>query len=201
MNQLTRLALALAILTTSAGASAQERSADPLQGMTQCFQGGEFHAEGTYRMSPSVVSRKVDTADGPLYVSIADGYRLMIYRKSTSPLVNLKIERSIEGQFDTDRAAIMKQMAALAGGGQLQVENSSLNGVDIVAVNKPAMETSGVISMYQLFHRSSSTIATVHVLNQEGPAREFASATDYAVIRDRFIGALSSCIARKSATF
>lgn len=193
--------LAAALLMATAVTHAQDRNADPLQGLTQCFKGGEFHAEGTYRMSPSVVSRKVDTATGPLFVSIADGYRLMIYRKSTSPFVNLKIERSVEGQFGADRDAIVKQMATLAGGGgqagPLRVENSTLNGIEIIAINKPAMETSGVISMYQLFDPRSGTIATAHVLNQEGPAREFNSEGDYAALRDKFIGTLSACMARK----
>jgi hypothetical protein len=189
--------LALAFFVAATAAQAQDRSTDPLQGLTQCFKGGEFHAEGTYRMSPSVVSRKVDTASGPMYVSVADGYRLMIYRKSTSPIVNLKIERSVAGQFGADRDAILKQMATLAGGGRSAVETSTANGIEIVAINNPPMTTSGVISMYQLFDAASATIATAHLLNQEGPAREFNSDAEYGALRDKFIGVLSACLARR----
>jgi hypothetical protein len=201
MAKIIKTALALALLAGATAAQAQDRSGDPLQGLTQCFKGGEFHAEGTYRMSPSVVSRKVDTTTGPMYVSIADGYRLMIYRKSTSPFVNLKIERSVAGQFSADRDAILKQMATLAGGGRSTdlppVETSTMNGIEIVAINNPPMTTPGVISMYQLFDAASGTIATAHLLNQEGPAREFNSEAAYGALRDKFIGVLSACLARR----
>jgi hypothetical protein len=202
MKTIKETGVALAMIIASAAAHAQDRSADPLQRITQCFRGGEFHAEGTYRLSESVVSRQVDTATGPMRVSIDDGYRMMIYRKSTAPIVNLLIERSAAGQFASDRDAIARHMAALAAGSQppekVDVENSALNGIDIIAINKPAMDTPGVISMVQLFDASTGTIATAHVLNQQGPAREFGSAAEYAVLRDRFIGALSACMARKS---
>ena len=190
------------MLLAAMTAQAQDRDTDPLQGLTRCFSGGEFHSNGTYRQSPSVVSRQVDTTTGRMAVSIADGYRLMIYRNSTSPLVNLTLERSVAGQFGADRAAILQQLAALADGSrppeQLRIERSTLNGIEIAAINKPAMDAYGVISMVQLFDAATGTIATVQVLNQQGPAREFNSETEYAVLRDRFIGTLSACMARKS---
>jgi len=202
MKTIMKTSIVLAMIVAAATTRAQDRSTDPLQRITQCFRGGEFHAEGTYRLSESVVSRQVDTATGPMRVSIDDGYRMMIYRKSTAPLVNLLIERSAAGQFASDREAISRHMAALAAGSpppeKVNVEHSALHGIDIIAINKPAMETSGVISMVQLFDAATGTIATAHILNQQGPAREFTSAADYAVLRDRFIGALSACMARKS---
>jgi len=200
MHILRNSGLALAVTIAATTAHAQDRATDPLQRLTQCFASGEFRAAGTYRLSPSVVSRQVDTATGPMHVSIEDGYRLMIYRSSTSPLVNLKLERSAAGQFAKDRDAIVRQMAALAAGtqppAQVHVENSTVNGIEIVAINKPAMETPGVISMLQLFDAATGTIATVHVLNQEGPAREFNSEADFAGLRDRFIGTLTACMKR-----
>ena len=200
MKMMRQIGLALALMMAATASHAQDRAADPLQRLTQCFAHGEFRAVGTYRLSPSVVSRQVDTATGPMQVSIEDGYRLMIYRSSTSPLVNLLLERSMAGQFAKDRDAILKQMAALAAGAQppaqVHVENSMVNGIETVAINKPAMETPGVISMLQLFDAATGTIATVHVLNQEGPAREFNSEADFAGLRDRFIGTLTACMKR-----
>jgi hypothetical protein len=201
MRQTFKTGLALATCLATITVHAQDRTTDPLQGLTRCFNGGEFHAEGTYRLSPSVVSRRVDTASGPMQVSIDDGYQLMIYRNSTAPLVNLRIERSVPGQFGKDRDAIVSQMAALADGSrppeQFHVENSTQNGVDIVAINKPAIEASGYISMIELFHAGTGTIATVQVLNQQGPAREFNGEAQYAALRDRFVGVLSACMARQ----
>jgi hypothetical protein len=114
MQTIKETGFALAMMIAAAATHAQDRSTDPLQRITQCFRGGEFHAECTYRLSESVVSRQVDTATGPMRVSIDDGYRMMVYRKSTAPLVNLLIERSAAGQFASDRDAIVRHMAALA---------------------------------------------------------------------------------------
>lgn len=202
MKTILAAGLASTLLLISPATVAQERDGDPLQGLTHCFDRGEFRAQGTYRLSPSVVSRQVDTAAGAMYVSVADGYRMMIYRKSTSPLVNLMIERSMPGQFGVDRDAILKQMAALAAGSappeQLRVEQSTVNGIEIAAIHKPAMDTAGVISIIALFDAATGTIATAQVLNQLGPAREFSSEADFATLRGHFVGALTACMAHPS---
>jgi hypothetical protein len=125
----------------------------------------------------------------------------MIYRNSTAPLVNLLIERSAPGQFANDRDAIAHQMAALADGSRppqlLRVETSTQNGIDILAINKPAMETPGVISLIQLFDAASATRATAYLLNQQGPAREFNSQAQHVLLREGFMRVLSACMARQ----
>jgi hypothetical protein len=201
MRLAIKTGLAFALCLAAVAAPAQDRSTDPLQGLTRCFTTGEFHVMGSYRLSPSLVSRRVDTVTGPANVSIEDGYRLMIYRSTTAPLVNLLIERSVAGQFASDRAAIGQQMAALADGSRppqvLRVESSTQNGIDILAIHKPALETPGVVSTIQLFDATSGTRATADFLNQQGPAREFNSDAQHAALRERFVGVLSACMARQ----
>lgn len=53
-------------------------------------------------------------AAGERPVSTADGYRLMLFRRSRLPLVNLKIERSAAGQFAADRETIVAYMQEMS---------------------------------------------------------------------------------------
>lgn len=195
-----RLLLAIILLGTASGVYAQQRSSDPLNSATQCFSSGEFQYKNKDRLPATSKSRTIDLVTGPVQVSTADGYRLMIYRKSASPLVNLKIERSAEGQFATDRAAIIAQATEVADGAKpdkLQVETSTRDGIEVLAVNKPSIESApGIISMVVLLDAKSGTVATAYVMNQRKDIREFSNDAEYVAIRDRFINTLSTCLAK-----
>lgn len=110
--------MALSLLLAAPGVHAGERSGDTLAALTVCFAGTEFRATSTERLPAGVTARTVETASGPLSVSLADGYRQVIHRHGTAPLVNplvnLKLERSAAGQFGADRAAILQQMTYMA---------------------------------------------------------------------------------------
>lgn len=199
MHIASKTCLAIAMLIAASVSQAQDRSGDTLQGMTHCFSDGEFHAGSTNRRTAGTDSRIVNTAGGQRLVSVADGYSMMIFRRSKQPLVNLKIERSVAGKFDDDRAAIMLQLARLADSSKpphaIAIETSSLNGIAIAGLNNRPLVTPGVISIYQLFDAASETIATAYVLNQAPAEREFSDEAGYRALRDRFIGTLSACMA------
>ena len=197
MNTARTMALALALLLAATTTHAQDRSADPLHGLTQCFAGTEFRAVRTDRLPASVTLRQVETATGPLPVSLADGYRIMIHRQSTEALVNLKIERSAPGKFDADRAAILLQIDRMAAASKaLHTRRTAQDGIEAVGLDNPAIGTPGVISFYQLFEPATGTVATAYILNQAPALREYASQGAYDALRDRFIGVLSGCMAR-----
>jgi hypothetical protein len=188
--------MAIAMLIAASASHAQD--SDPLQAITRCFDGGEFHAESKDRRTAANPYRTVNTAAGPRQVSVADGYRLLIHRSSKEPLVNLKIERSAPGKFADDRATILLELARVAASKPshpIAIESSTQNGIEIAGLNNPALGTPGVISMYQLFDAASGTIATAYILNQASAEREFSDDASYGVLRDRFIGKLSACMA------
>lgn len=196
-NMKIRHLLAIALFAATLGARAQDRATDPLERMTQCFSSGEFHYKEKDRRPAAASSRVVETQSGPRQVSTVDGYRLMVYRNSSLPLVNLKIERSAEGRFADDRAAITAQMQAIAatsrGSHQISVEASTQNGIEVLALNN-TIDSPGVVSFYTLFDAQSGTVATAYVLNQRRDIREYASDADYAILRDRFIAQLGRCM-------
>ena len=182
-------------------AHAQERSSDPLGPITQCINRDGFHYETKDRRTAAAGTRTVDTASGPMPVSVVDGYRLMVYRKSSSPLVNLKIERSAQGGFTDDRQAIITQMKDIAAGTrspyQVSLETSTQDGIEVAAINNSDIDhVSGVISMYTLMDAANGNVATAYLLNQRPEVREYHSNAEYAELRDRFINLLSGCMAR-----
>lgn len=192
--------VAFILFYLTAGANAQQRPTDPLNSATQCFSSGEFHYKDLDRLPVTVKSRTINLATGPVQVSTADGYRLMIYRSSVAPLVNLKIERSAEGQFAADRTALIAQLTEGAGSvkpEKLNVETTTQNGIEVVAVSFPSIEKApGIIGVVLLMDAKSGTVATANILNQQKKNREFANDAEYLAMRDRFINTLSACIAR-----
>lgn len=122
-----------------------------------------------------------------------------MYRKNSSPLVNLKLERSAEGQFSADRDVIIAQMKELSSQtkppNQLKLEISTRDGIEIFALNNPSIEnSSGVISFYTLLDARNNTVATAYLLNQRPEIREYANDAEYTDLRDQFIDLLSNCL-------
>jgi hypothetical protein len=200
MNKALSYAMALAVLVAAAPGHAEDRTTDPLRGVAHCFDTGEFKVKTRDRLPATSTSRMVNTSAGPAQVSTADGYRLMVYRASPEPLVNLKIERSADGKFDADRDAIMRQLAALSAratpANSVPLATTSQHGIDIAALDNPAIGTAGVISMVQLFDAATGTIATAYILNQAPSVREYANQEAYDALRNRFVAALASCMAQ-----
>lgn len=180
-------------------AIAQERSTDPLSTLTKCVNDKEFHSDRKDRLPIEATFRMVNSSARQARVSTADGYRLMMYRKSASPLVNLKLERSAEGQFSADRDVIIAQMKDISSQTkpphQVSLEISTRDGIEILALNNPSIEHSpGVISFYTLFDARNNTVATAYLLNQRPEIREYSNDVEYAVLRDQFIDLLSNCL-------
>jgi hypothetical protein len=196
-----RSLLPIAALIVALNANAQGRTADPLGPLAQCVNNGEFHFEKLDRFPMGKNSRVVNTSAGQVQVTVADGYRLMIYRKSSSPLVNLKIERSVEGQFAADRTTLITQMKEMAASSKaphiVPLETSMRNGVEVLALNNPSIDhANGIISFYTLLEARSGTVASAYVLNQRPEVREYSTDAEYATLRDRFIGLLTECMGR-----
>lgn len=192
--------LVIPLLVAALGAQAQERTADPLGPLAQCINRSAFQFRQQDRLPAHVTTRSVKLATGEGQVSTADGYRLMLFRKSNLPFVNLKIERSAEGRFAADRETIVVQMQQMSANSKppnlVPLETDTRQGVEVLGLNNPnIMQSSGVISLYTLLHAASGTVATAYLLNQPADKREFATDAQYQALRDQFIAALASCMA------
>lgn len=195
-----RYLLAIPALLAALGAQAHERTADPLAPLAQCINRSEFQFRQQDRLPAHVTTRSVKLATGEGQVSTADGYRLMLFRKSSLPFVNLKIERSAAGRFAADRETIMAQMQQMSANSKpphlVPLETDTRQGVEVLGLNNPnSTQSSGVISLYTLLHAASGTVATAYLLNQPTDKREFATDAQYQALRDQFLASLASCMA------
>ncbi len=192
--------LAIPVLLATLGAQAQDRTADPLAPLAQCINRSQFQFRMQDRLPAGATTRVVKMAAGDRQISTADGYRLMLFRKSSLPFVNLKIERSAEGQFAADRDTIVAQMREMAARGklpqQLPLETDARDGVEVLGLNNASIaQAQGIISLYTLLHAASGTVATAYILNQPADPRDFATDAQYQALRAQLIASLASCMA------
>ncbi|KAB8066935.1 hypothetical protein [Janthinobacterium violaceinigrum] len=192
--------LAIPLLAAALGAQAQERTSDPLGPLAQCINRSEFQFRQQDRLPAHATTRSLKLATGEAQVSTADGYRLMLFRKSSLPLVNLKIERSAAGRFAADRDAIVAQMGEMAARGkpplQLPLETDARDGVEVLGLNSASIaHTPGILSLYSLLHAASGTVATAYILNQPADPLDFATDAQYQALRTQLIASLVRCMA------
>ena len=192
--------LAIPALLAALGAQAQERTADPLAPLAQCINRSEFKFKAQDRLPAGATTRSVKLATGEGQVSTADGYRLMLFRKSSLPFVNLKIERSAAGRFAADRETIVAQMQQMSATSKpphlVPLETDTRQGVEVLGLNNASIaQAQGIISLYSLLHAASGTVATAYLLNQPADPRDFATDTQYQALRDQFLASLVSCMA------
>jgi len=199
MNRL--IALLAASVFAAAPAPAQERAADPLGGLAHCFDDGEFRVASRLRQPASKQFREVQTRNGAARVSTVDGYRLTLYKDSTAPLVNLKVEKSADGQFDADRETVLAYMELFSdtrSAGASALEVTRQDGVEVMALNQPGIDSGGPLSFYSFTHQASGIIGTAYILAQPAPLREFHNYAEYTSLRDRFVGKLVRCMAQQA---
>ncbi|MES2130484.1 MAG: hypothetical protein V4463_24695 [Pseudomonadota bacterium] len=192
--------LAMLLLAVS-GAAAAQGDGDPLRPLLACTFGGELKPVSASRLNTGAAWRTVETSAGPMRVSTADGYRMMLAFPDSEPFVNLKLERPAAGRLSEDRTAILAQMTSFAARPGAHVEPFKVaahNGVEVMALNNGAL-TGGVISMYTLISEKSNVVATAYLLNPKPERRKFKSYAEYEALRDAFIASLSQCMADRPA--
>jgi hypothetical protein len=178
--------------------AALAQPADPLRPLTTCAFGNKLRVESVARWPADTSARMVQTGNGPMPVSVADGYRMMLAYPGTKPFVNLKLERSQPGKLAADRTAILAQMTSFAATPGAQVAPFKViarHGVEIMALNSSSLDGGGVISIYTLISEKSNVVATAYLLNQKPDERKFKDFQQYQQLRDDFIFALAVCMA------
>jgi hypothetical protein len=173
-------------------------AAGALVAYTRCPLDGKLAAVSVdHRTAGSPPRRTIVMETGQRTVSVEDGYRVMLAFPDTDPFVNLKIERSVPGQYAADKQIILDQMQAMARRVPANadgLERSLDKGIDVAALNNRTL-AGGVTSMYTLFDDEQEVIATAYLLNQKPERRAFQTFDEYKVLRDRFIGDFTSCMA------
>ena len=194
----TMAALLVAAVALPAAAQGE---ADNLRPLLSCTFGGDLKPVSASRLTSGMTWRTVETSAGPMRVSTADGYRMVLAFPDSEPFVNLKLERPAQGRLSEDRTAILAQMTSFAARPGAHVEPFKVaanNGVEVMGLNNGSL-TGGVISMYTLIAEKSNVVATAYLLNQKPERRRFKSYAEFEALRDAFISSLSNCLANQSA--
>ncbi len=197
MSLLIRFVFAAMVLG-GAAAHAQEAATDPLRPLLACPYANGLKAPSVDRWPANMRSRSVQTSTGPMQVSVADGYRMLLAFPDTAPFVNLKLERSQPGKLAADRTAILAQMTSFAATPGTKVAPFKVierQGVEIMTLNNPTLQGGGVISIYTLISEKNNVIATAYLLDQKPAQRKFQTYEQYQALRDEFIYALALCMA------
>jgi hypothetical protein len=198
MSYSIRFVFAAMVLSGAAAAQAQDARSDPLRALLACPYANGLKAPSVERWPGNMASRTVQTSTGPMQVSVADGYRMMLAFPDTAPFVNLKLERSKPGKLAADRTAILAQMTSFAATPGAKVAPFKVierHGVEIMALNNPTLQGGGVISIYTLISEKNNVIATAYLLDQKPARRKFQTYEQYQAMRDEFIYALALCMA------
>jgi hypothetical protein len=192
-----RVVFAVAVLCSSV-AAAQDRPDDVLRPLTTCSFGKDLKPDRVDRWRGAQPWRMVQTSSGPMQVSIADGYRMLLGFGGGAPFVNLKLERSQPGKLAQDRTAILAQMTSFAaqpGAAVAPFKVVARNGIEIMALNNRSLDGGSVIGIYTLISEKDRLIATAYLLNQKPAQRKFKNYREYQALRDDFIYALALCMA------
>ncbi len=174
----------------------RSESTSRLLSYTGCTFGGGLVPVIVERAQNLPMARPVETAAGQAPVSVADGYRLILAFPNTGAFVNLKIEQSMVGRYNSDKQSVLEQMqhmSATARGVVVNLERSVIGGVDIAALNNPGFD-GAALGFYTFFVDAKDIIATAYVLNQLPDRRAFQTVVEYQAMRDRFVGEFAACL-------
>jgi hypothetical protein len=197
------MVLPLCLFASSAQAQLSDpgNSPSPLAPYTKCSFLGGLNQISITRAPGLPMARPVETARGRKTVSVMDGYRVMLGFENTDPFVNLKIEKSVRGHYDADKAVVFEQMQLMSqsapAGAVASLERGSLNGIQFAALNSETLSP-GVVSIYTFFDDKREVMATAYLLNQVPQRRAFNDIHQYRALRDRFIADLTRCMAALS---
>lgn len=164
---------------------------------TQCPLSGNLSAVSSVRGAVMPRKRSVETEAGPQEISVADGYKVMLAFPNTGDFVNLKVERSVPGQYAADKKTVLAQMQLMvkrAPANMAGIEHGTDKGIEIMALNNSAL-AGGIIGFYTLFDDRQEVIATAYLLNHDPKRRAFQTFDEYKALRDGFIRDFTACMA------
>ena len=157
-------------------------------------------------------------------VSVEDGYSAMYLFPGSHYFANVKIERSLEGQFETDRDVIARSLrhecqrklinvedyvakspvvrekleaARMPDRPYLEVERGVAHGIEYLACTENAIGlVSGTISQVQLFMPAKRITVTAYLLKQQ--KMHFQSIRQFRDLRDAFIDSFAAYLSAKT---
>ena len=148
-------------------------------------------------------SRMVKTEHGMVEISRTDGYRILYNTVKNATFVNVKVERSQPGSYETDKKRLLENLTYLhqhtqnmEGSGLTQL---SYNGYQIWGSSRNTIKEGNTLGTFVMFPGNDITVY-FYFNNPEPGLRNFENLEEYKSERNLFIGAytshLKSCAAQ-----
>ncbi len=134
--------------------------------------------------------REVKTEVGMKNVSRNAGYRVLYLNNKNVPFVNLKVEQSSEGFYDSDKENLIKNLRYLiknsSGMKSKDVIELEFNGQKIYGLSRNSIEKGSTLSTFIMFP-GNDIIVYFYFNNLKPDYRNFKSLKDYEKQRDKYI--------------
>lgn len=136
--------------------------------------------------------RKVHTEKGEMDVTCVDGYRILYYNEKKAPFVNLKVELSEKGAYESDQRSLLDNLRYLIAN-SASMESKELielefNGYRIYGLSRSTIASGSTLGTFVMFPGNDVTVY-FYFNNLRPEYRTFETAEDYKKLRDTFINA------------
>ena len=140
-------------------------------------------------------TRKLITDNGEVDITAADAYRILYYNRKNVAFVNLKVETSAAGNYETDKNNVLANLRFLnshsANMETKELIELSYNGFKIYGLSRNSTESGSTLGTFVMFP-GNNTIVYFYFNNIRPEYANFKDLTDYKSQRNDFIGRYTS---------
>jgi hypothetical protein len=136
-------------------------------------------------------TRKVKTDSGEVDVTRVDGYRMLYINEKKAMFVNMKVEVSEEGAYETDKKNLLANLKYLNAHASTPMESKELiekefNGYKIYGFSRATLEVGNTLGTFLMFPGNGHTVY-FYFNNMNAEYRSFADLDGYKQHRDKFL--------------
>lgn len=140
-------------------------------------------------------TRKLQTSNGEVDITMVDGYRILYYNSKDVPFVNLKVETSLAKDYETDKLNLLANLRYLISQ-ETNIETKELielnyNGFKIYGLSRKSIDTNSTLGIFVMFP-GNNTIVYFYFNNMKPEYANFKDLADYKGQRNDFIGQYTS---------
>ncbi len=196
MIRLTRALLA-GTLVIALPVSAQISAG--LRPYTRCTFDDGLAVSNLSPLPPGVQGRTVATLTGPRPVPLLRGETVMFSYPQSEFYANVKVEQLPAPAFAQGKKDLISNFDHILAGGNDSTRNLAfalhpqLNGFETYGLDRTEL-AGATLGIYLLIDNRTHIVATVYFLNQDPARRKFSTLAEYAVLRDHFLTAYTSCV-------
>lgn len=145
--------------------------------------------------------RTLKTDSGDVEISRIDGYRVLYLNDKNAPFVNMKVELSANGSYESDQRKLIANLSYLSSHSIQMgpVLTMNVNGYDITGISRTSIEKGSTLGTFVCFPGSGVTVY-FYFNNMKPEYRNFRNLEEYQTQRDIFLkkytAFLKSCIGR-----